>query len=320
MHALRPSLRNDTFVNFVAGILVAALMLVGGPTAYAAALRLPVPIPLPRSCDGPPGTIAAPLGECDGDVTEADLVAIQTELWTSIFGTSDVPNLSYNLSPGSEFMGKGEYEGVNAYDVGFTIKVIDFVQAFEPQVVSGDTLSAWHVFAEVTGPTAVAVPVIGLLMKVERGPNSTLAGGMGFLMAGRMSDSMVARIKFLNKNGVGQRPPGGPVIGQEQCVKGCNDTRNAELARAKGDLAADGIQASAAAAAALLACIAAAVGSGAAGAVPWGIVLIGGFCALAALIVYLGYMSAATLRFDGELITIENNYIQCLAGCGIVIR
>ncbi len=37
MNALRPSLRNDWFVNFVAGILVSALMLVGGPTAWAAA-------------------------------------------------------------------------------------------------------------------------------------------------------------------------------------------------------------------------------------------------------------------------------------------
>jgi hypothetical protein len=37
LNALHPSLRNDSFVSFVAGILVAALMLVGGPTAYAAA-------------------------------------------------------------------------------------------------------------------------------------------------------------------------------------------------------------------------------------------------------------------------------------------
>ncbi len=35
MNALRPSLRNDSFVSFVAGILVTAMMLIGGPTAYA---------------------------------------------------------------------------------------------------------------------------------------------------------------------------------------------------------------------------------------------------------------------------------------------
>jgi hypothetical protein len=80
MNALRPSLRNDSFVSFVAGILVAAHMLVGGPTAYAFASRCAMPVLLPLICDGPPGTIAAPLGECDGEVTEADLFAIQTEL------------------------------------------------------------------------------------------------------------------------------------------------------------------------------------------------------------------------------------------------
>ncbi|MCC6971526.1 MAG: hypothetical protein IT434_15025 [Phycisphaerales bacterium] len=38
MNVPRPSLRDDSFVSFVAGILVAALMLMGGPTAYAAAV------------------------------------------------------------------------------------------------------------------------------------------------------------------------------------------------------------------------------------------------------------------------------------------
>jgi hypothetical protein len=43
MNALRPSLRNDSFVSFIAGILVAALMLMGGPTSYASAPLLDEP-------------------------------------------------------------------------------------------------------------------------------------------------------------------------------------------------------------------------------------------------------------------------------------
>lgn len=208
MNALRPSLRNDSFVSFVAGILVAAMMLVGGPTAYAFASRCAMPVSLPLNCDGPPGTIAAPLGECEGEVTEADLFAIQTELWTSIFGTNDVPNLSYNLAAGSEFIGKGEYEGVNAYDVGFTIKVIDYVQAFEPQIVEGDTLNAWHVFAEVTGPTEVPVPVFATLFRVDRNPSSSFGGGMGFAMAGRLSSEVLETIKELTSGRSWHRPEG----------------------------------------------------------------------------------------------------------------
>ncbi len=58
MNALRPSLRNDSFVSFVAGILVATMMLMGGPTAWAAGIAFSPPIEPPQS--------AAPTGIFSG--------------------------------------------------------------------------------------------------------------------------------------------------------------------------------------------------------------------------------------------------------------
>lgn len=271
-----------------------------------------MPVSLPLNCDGPPGTIAAPLGECEGEVTETDMVAIQTELWTSIFGTNDVPNLSYNLAPGSEFIGKGEYEGVNAYDVAFAIKVIDYVQAFEPQVVEGDTLDAWHVFAEVTGPTEVAVPVVGLLMKVERGPNSTLPGGMGFLMAGRMLDAMLGTLKSLNKNGAGFAPGGSPTKTQQECIAECNKNKTTAKIIAFAALAT----ATAAATVALVAALA--ICGIQAGFVPFG-TLISGSCAAIAFVTYLGALTTASITLNIALIAILLAWKQCMEGCGVTV-
>jgi hypothetical protein len=312
MNALRPSLRNDSFVSFVAGILVAAMMLVGGPTAYAFTSRCPVPVSLPLICDGPPGTIVAPLGECEGEVTEADLVAIQTELWTSIFGTSEEPNLTYNLAPGSEFIGRGEYEGVNYYGVPFTIKVHELVQAFEPQVQEGDTLTAWHVFAEVTGPTAVAVPVVGVIMKIVPGSTSGTSPGMGFFMAGRMSDSMLSTIKFLKKNGVGNRPPGGPVVTQEQCMAACKNSRDAAILLATATYSAACATAAMAALWGTLQC------AKTIGVPPFG-TLLALACVAAVLIVLAVAIVGATAIFDAAIGVIEASYRQCLLGCGIVV-
>ena len=107
------------------------MILMGGPVAWAtqnpmAETRVnsvSTTDALVDPCTGPIGSSTAPLGDCVGTMTEADVVAVQNELLHDIFGTAHDPNLSYNLVAGMTFTGPGDYFGVNAYGVPFRVHV-----------------------------------------------------------------------------------------------------------------------------------------------------------------------------------------------------
>lgn len=103
MNALRPSLRNDSFVSFVAGILVAAMVLVGGPTAWAARIVISPPIEPPQGAE--PAGVFSGLPEPLASPTPIALLAgesarrkVAEELW----GTFDTATqYEYHLDAGS---------------------------------------------------------------------------------------------------------------------------------------------------------------------------------------------------------------------------
>lgn len=308
-----PSFRNVNLVRFVTGVLIGAMALIGGPVTLAAD-RNEAGTTEEAGCAGPIGSSTAPLGECSGNVSQADVKAVQTELWASIFGTKEDPNLSYNMAPGTVFKGRGDYKGVNAYGDSFLVHVYYAVDAFKTQV-NNDSVVGWNVFGTVLGPTGVAVPIIGLVMDVSpiNGPNGAAPtpAGVGFVMAGKMSADMNNAFKA-GEAGEQAANAGGLTDTQKQCAAACDRTKDAQLIVAAAALAAALLIATTALAVALLACAAAL------GFPPLGL-LLGSACALAAMTTYAAACAAAAIIFSAALVLIMANYINCMAACGIII-
>jgi len=304
-------------------VVVGAMILMGGPVAWATqsptvethVSSISTSEALIDPCTGPIGSSTAPLGDCVGTITEADVVAVQTELWTKIFGTNQDPNLSYNMVEGTVFTGRGDFQGVNAYGVPFNVHVYHSVQAFST-AAEGSKLKGWHVFASVLGPTGIAVPVFGLMIDlkpINAIPSQTTAkiGGVGFVMAGIMSAAMHKDCKIIeiatNNNFVGVTPA------QSACAAACGRTLAGQLAQAIAALGVVLLAASAALTMRLSVCAGTAVVFP-----PLG-TLLGTGCALTALALYAGTVAGAMGVFAAAQAAANATYINCMAGCGITI-
>jgi len=304
---------------------VGAMILMGGPVAWATqsptvethVSSISTSEALIDPCTGPIGSSTAPLGDCVGTVTEADVVAVQTELWHDIFGTSQEPNISYDMAQDTDFTGRGDYFGVNFYGVPFAIHVYDAVEMFTktsgPKLLKGS-----YVFASVVGPTGNRVPVIGMIMSSESrlvvsGPRSGNGPGRshGFAMVGRMSPKMDRSLRT-GEAGDAAGSSGDLSGDQAECAAACKRTKDAAVANANAILRASMHELAALVAIGIAACFAFLK-------VPGFGILIGGACLLAVLVALLNRVQAAQLIHTGAIGVIMAAYLNCMAACGIEI-
>lgn len=207
MNALRPSFRNDSFVSLVAGILVAAMMLVGGPTAWAASRMLAS------------ARISPP---CDGSLTVPPEVQawldVQCSIRQAIFGDQADPGtcLESELhisAPGLYSAWTWQAENV-LVDAAHTVQLD--LEAHSPELFAlGVEIAV--VFGTLVGDSG-SIPAWGL--SISGYPDSVEHAFVigGTLTQGQLDELSLAT-ELQSRYSGSNRPDGQPVWTQEQCVK-----------------------------------------------------------------------------------------------------